>query len=75
MEIIFELENKNIDAVFIPDFRMPNHAEHHKVQWQLSNCSDKNTVDGLCLQLENKESIYGSDDSLENVRLLFGYGS
>ena len=71
MEIIFELENKDIDAVFIPDFRIPNHAEHNKVQWKFSNSPNTRNMDDVFLQLENEESICGSSNSLGNLRLLY----
>ena len=70
MEIHFELEDSDIDVEFVADFRMPNHSDQTKVQWELSNSTDKEFVDDVLIRFPSEESLYESSVSLENLRLL-----
>ena len=75
MEIILELEC-GLDVEFEPDFRLStNHSDKTKVRWQLSDCPDKDSLDGVLIQLEAEESVPESDVSLENLRLLYGFNT
>ena len=74
MEIILELEC-GLDVEFEPDFRLPNHSDKTKVRWKLTDCSDKDSLDGVLIQLEAEESVPESDVSLENLRLLYGFNT
>ena len=71
MEIHFELENKDIDVVFVPDFRMPNHAKHTYVQWQLPNSPNSGSMDDVLYKLETEQPIHRTTHSLGNLRLLY----
>ena len=72
IHIEFELDC-GLVVDFIPDWRMPakTHADHSKVRWQLSNGTDKDSLDGLLSELEAEESLYRSSSIMEGVRLLY----
>ena len=73
MEILLELEC-GLDVEFTPDWvSTENHADHSKVQWQLSNRADKDSLDGLLSELEAEESLYRPSSIMESVRLLYRY--
>ena len=72
MEIHFELEDSDIDVEFKPDFRMPgNYSDTTKVQWELSDSPDKDSLDGVLIQFPSEEPLYESSVSVENLRLLY----
>ena len=71
MKILFELENSDLDIEFTPDFRMPgNYSDTTKVQWELSDCTDTKHLDDVLIEFSPEESLYESNVSLENLRLL-----
>ena len=73
MEIIFELEC-GLDVEFTPDWGVSaNHSDHSQVQWELSDRSDKDSMDGVLIQFPSEESLYESSVSVENLRLLYRY--
>jgi len=74
IHIEFELDC-GLVVDFIPDWRMPakTHADHSKVRWQLSNGTDKDSLDGLLSFLETEESLYRPSSIMESVRLLYRY--
>ena len=72
MKIEFHLEDSDLDIEFTPDFRMPgNYSDTTKVQWELSDSPDKDSLDGLLSELEAEESLYRSSSIMEGVRLLY----
>ena len=73
MEIIFELEDSDIAFDFIPDFRMPNHSDQTKVQWQFQHDADQEYMDDVFFKFQAEEPILKSRLSLEDLRLLFRY--
>ena len=71
MEILLELEC-GLDVDFEPDWvSTENHSDQSKVRWQLSNGTDKDSLDGLLSELEAEESLYRPSSIMESVRLLY----
>ena len=71
MEILLELDC-GLDVDFEPDWvSTENHSDQSKVRWQLSNGTDKDSLDGLLSELEAEESFYRSSSIMEGVRLLY----
>ena len=71
MEILLEMDC-GLDVDFEPDWvSTENHSEQSKVRWQLSNGTDKDSLDGLLSELEAEESLYRSSSIMEGVRLLY----
>lgn len=71
MEIILELEC-GLDVEFTPDWGVSeNHSDHSQVQWKLSDCPDKDSMDGVLIQFPSEEPLYESSVSVENLRLLY----
>ena len=72
MEILLELDC-GLDVEFEPDWLPENHADHSKVRWQLSNGTDKDSMDGVLSELEAEEPLYRPSSIMESVRLLYRY--
>ena len=71
MEILLELEC-GLVADFTPDWGVSeNHSDHSQVQWKLSDCPNKDSLDGVLIQFPSEESLYESSVSVENLRLLY----
>jgi len=74
MEIIFELENSDIDVEFKPDWvSTENHGDHTKVQWKLQDTPDTKHLDDVQLEFSSESPIFKSNVSVGNMRLLCGY--
>jgi hypothetical protein len=70
MEIILKMEC-GLDVEFTPDWGVSeNHSDYSQVQWELSNCPNKDSMDGVLIQFPSEESLYESSVSVENLRLL-----
>ena len=68
MEIIFELEDSDLECVFEPDFRVQqNTADHSSVQWRLSNGKHPGNMGILCREFQDEESIYSTIFSCTDV--------
>ena len=60
-EIIFELEDSDIECVFTPDFRLSaNYTDETKISWRLSGGRDACDVGFLCPELQDEITIYPS---------------
>ena len=71
MEILLELDC-GLDVEFTPDWvSTENHSDHTKVQWELSNSSNKGGVDDVFIELSPEESFFESRNYLEGSRLLY----
>ena len=70
MEILFELEDSVLVIEFTPDFKLPNHAKHTYVQWELSNRPDKSSLADLFIELPEEQSISPPGNRLDSLRLL-----
>ena len=71
MEILLEMDC-GLDVDFETDwFSTENHSDQSKVRWQLSNGTDKDSLDGLLSELEAEESLLRSSSIMEGVRLLY----
>ena len=58
-EIIFELEDSDIEYVFTPDFGVStNYTDEAKVSWRLPGRGTPINVGVLCDELQDKGSIY-----------------
>ena len=58
MEIIFELEDSDLEYSFEPDFRMPNSSDETQVSWRLSNGKSQGNVAVLFPEFSTKGPIY-----------------
>ena len=58
-EIIFELEDSDIECVFTPDFRLStNYTDEAKVSWRLPGTGTPINVGVLCDELQDEGPIY-----------------
>ena len=69
MEIILELEC-GLDVNFEPDFRMPNHSDQTKVQWEFWDTSNPQHLDDVFVEFPSEEPLFKPNVGLENLRLL-----
>ena len=60
-EIIFELEDSDIECVFTPDFRLSaNYTDETKISWRLPGTGTPINVGVLCDELQDESTIYPS---------------
>ena len=58
-EIIFELEDSDIECVFTPDFRLSsNYTDETQISWRLSNRNASINVGVLCPEFQDESTIY-----------------
>ena len=70
MEIKLELEC-GLLVDFTPDWGVSkNHSDHTQVQWELQYNADTKYLDDVLIKFSSEESLYESDVSVENLRLL-----
>ena len=74
MEIIFELEDENIEVEFVPDFdwvhnTQPgrNRSDFTKVQWQLHNSGGTPIMADVQLQFPNETTFIISNHETDDV--------
>ena len=68
MEIIFELEDSDLECVFEPDFRVQqNTSDQTKVSWRLSNDKSQRNVDILFSEFSDEGPIYTITPDGDNV--------
>jgi len=71
MEIIFELEDSDLECVFKPDFRVQqNTSDIKSVQWRLPSPGTPIDVEFLCEELPDEISTDTPIFSGSDVRLL-----
>ena len=59
MEIIFELEDYDLDCVFTPDFRMQtNTSDETQVSWGLPNSKSQGNVVLLFPEFSDQSTVY-----------------
>ena len=59
MEIIFELEDSDLDCVFTPDFRVQaNTSDEAQVSWRLPNSKSQGNVAILFPEFSDQSTIY-----------------
>ena len=67
-EIIFELEDSDIECVFTPDFRLSaNNTDETQISWRLSNRNASINVGVLCPEFQDESTIYPTIPSGEDV--------
>ena len=71
-EVHFKLEMEcGLVADFTPDWRVSeNYSDHNQVQWKLQHNADTKYLDDVLIKFSSEESLYESDVSVENLRLL-----
>ena len=68
MEIIFELEDSDLECVFEPDFRVQqNTSDQTQVSWRLSNDKSQRNVDILFSEFSDEGPIYTITPDGDNV--------
>ena len=71
MEIIFELEDSDLECVFEPDFRVQqNTSDIKSVQWRLPSPGTPIDVEFLCEELSDEITTDTTILGGSNVRLL-----
>ena len=59
MEIIFELEDSDLDCVFTPDFRVQqNTSDDTQISWRLSNGKSQGNVAILFPEFSDESTLY-----------------
>tara|TARA_R100000656_G_scaffold115402_1_gene87957 strand:- start:560 stop:820 length:261 start_codon:yes stop_codon:yes gene_type:complete len=74
-EVHFKLEMEcGLVADFTPDWRVSeNYSDHNQVQWKLQHNADTKYLDDVLIEFSPEESLFESNVSMENLRLLRGY--